>query len=178
MTSDSFQVIIDLQIRSFAKAEYPVVMATLPANPVAALEILMFKPTRMCVTPDSDTGKLALHVDGHFIAGLDDRNGNFAPFKKVLDKQRMFALTLTTCGEGKDGTLYILTRTIMAENLTGQVLSTTGPQKMSYEQACAANVDAPENHCAGRSFKTAVELAIGMHTEETHADAKVLRLVN
>lgn len=174
MTADILEVIVDLQVQTSNGATYPVVMVTLPACVASSLEILTYNPTSMCIVPSDNGDNLTLRVHDQRVADLDDRNGNLETFKQLLDAGHMFALTLTACSESKDSTLYILTRTMLAENVTGRVVSNTGPQKMLYEEALQGNEDSPESHCTGRSFRTAVAIAVAMRSE----DQEHLRLVN
>jgi len=174
MTTDNFQVIVELQTQEFSGSSYPVIMVTLPASMASSLEIFTYNPKHMSVHPN-DEGGLSLHVGGQHIAELDDRNGSFDAFKKLLDSEHMFALTLTACSESRDGTLYILARTLMAENITGRVVSNSGPQKIRYDEAIQDGPDSPESYFSGRSFRTAVELAVAMRNEDEEPH---LRLVN
>ena len=117
---------------------------------------------------------MSLSVNGQLVADLDDRNGSFDSFKKLLKAEKVFALTLTACSEDRDGSLYILARTMMAENITGRVVSNTGPQRMLYDEAVEHDPDSPENHFTGRSFQTAVHLAVAMRNEDSKPDLKLV----
>lgn len=160
MTKDSCQVVVDLHIHTVAGSDYPVVTVTLPSTKLAVFEILMYAPDKMCIHADQEEEKLTLLVDDLVAVYIDNRNGHLEQFKKLLDTEQLFAFTLTTCAEGTDGTLYVLTRTILAENTSGRILSNTGPQKMAYDEAYKKEKDNPELHVIRHSFTDAVALAV------------------
>lgn len=178
MSNDNFKAVVDLQTHSFADSSYPVIMVTLPAHTMSTLEIMLFNPSRMAIYEKGDTA-LVLMVDSQKIADLDNRNGNFEQFKKLLDTDGMFVVTLTSCDEGAANVLHILTRTVVADNATGRVVSNTGPRKMSYDEACKLAEDTtPEDHATGRSFRDAVEVAVAMRDEVLKQDDSPVPYVN
>jgi len=182
MSDDILQVIIDLQAQQFSGTVYPVVMVTLPEHLWSTLEILSLDPQNMIILPDESTGELQLHINGLRAASIDNRNGNLERFQRLLEESHLFALTMTSCDTGsKDGELYILTRTAMADNRTGRVVSDTGPCKMSYQEACAEDAAAPESYVTERSFRDAVAIAVAIKdddVEDGSRKAPSLSLVN
>jgi len=167
MNPDTFQAVVDLQIRKFDAEVYPVVVVTFPSTPMALLEVLTYAPDNVRLY-SSNNKDLELRVDNDYVTDLDDRNGNLQEFRTLLDNGSVFALTLVVAGEDNSGEAYILTRTLMAENFTGKVISNIGPNRMSYQAACGAATTVTEgiiDQLPGRTFKDAAELAMSILKE-------------